>query len=454
MQRPAGAMAEHSPHGAVGADRPERGNLPGAGAAGQPAQDRSASANSLADLLWLLDQTRPIPPWLYPGGRRVTKRIRVAQLAYGWARLLGYRLRGESCAIVEGSGLAYTAGWVTAGVAEGWRKAARSTSRLEPFIPVACRRAAFADVFRTIGIDPAAELSALPHENGHLVFRGRKGGVPCIVHYGRDPRSRATVMRHAHGLKAARDRLGDTLPGLLPELLAFENTPPAVRFVEQDLSGVAPPIASLSVADLDRMTRAALEPPYRAYQRFFPRRRLSAASSVLDDLGQLIDALPQYGAHLLPSLAALKNWSGLGRLTGVPSHGDYAPRNVLFSEDYSRAVGIYDWEWFWDDGVAGFDALKMTLEIRAERERKTLIPVLAAFLRGQGLDDAVSRDVRLVGELFDLPVADLWHIGLLIWLRILWIACVVQEPDSPAWLEQAVRLPAQAVAARGPADAA
>jgi hypothetical protein len=193
------------------------------------------------------------------------------------------------------------------------------------------------------------------------------------------------------------------------------------------------------------VTGAALEPLFAIYRHQDTSTKTSPDPFIDGGLLELIEVLPEYRRYLEPPLELVQKWIAARKPQRVPTHGDYAPRNLLFAEDYSRVVGIIDWEWFSACGIAGFDALKFLLELHASYWNRSMFQILSDFLRGRRVHNFPVNATRVVGHTYELVPDDLWHLGVLIWLHLLWTGCVVTKPVSRRWLDDAVMVPAQAI---------
>jgi hypothetical protein len=410
-----------------------------------------AASDALEELVRLISPGSTVPRRLFPGGQFVTRTIRLSQLVLGCVQLLMLVLKCKSVAMIHGQGLAFLNGWIDVTVGSTARTAWASISRLQPFLAVSASSKAFFEIAIGIGIDPDISLKSLPSQSGHVIFSGRRNGLQCIVHYGSASASRAAVTRHTIGLSEAHIMFGRDLPGLLPKIYSAKDDGKIAILVQEKLAGSEPTIAFCSDMQLARITEASLNPPYALYQHASSRREFDG-NAALRELSQLAGALTRHELYqcIVPAIRFLRTWFSGRRLQAVPAHGDYAPRNLLLDQGCSRVVGIIDWEWFWEGGVVGYDALQLILEIHALRRRTTLINALAEFLGRDFSDGFLSRHAEYLCKAYDMRPTDLWHVGVLIWLRVLWTGCVVTAPVTQQWLENAITVPAAAITRLGP----
>ena len=410
-----------------------------------------AASDALEELVHLISPGSTVPRRLFPGGRFVTRTIRLSQLVYGCIQLLMLVLNRKSVAMIHGQELAFLNGWIDVTVESTAQTTWASISRLQPFLAVSASSKAFSEVATAIGIDPDISLKSLPSQSGHVIFSGCRNGLPCIVHYGSASASRAAVTRHSNGLSEAHIKFDRALPGLLPKIHLAKDDGMIAVLVQEKLAGIQPTIASFSEIQLAEITEASLNPPYALYRHASSQQEFDG-NAALRDLSQLTGALTRHDLYqcIVPAIRSLKTWFSERRLQAVPAHGDYAPRNLLLDQRCSRVVGIIDWEWFWEGGVAGYDALQLILEIQALRRRTTLINALAEFLGRDFSDGFLALHTEYLCKAYDMRPTDLWHVGVLIWVRVLWTGCVVTAPVTQQWLENAITVPAAAIARLGP----
>jgi hypothetical protein len=315
--------------------------------------------------------------------------------------------------------------------------------RAQPFVLVPMSRDSFSSVFERLCIDREPALRSHLSEYSHLAFRGRRAGMPCIVHLGLTKASQENVSRHLQGLSRAHTAIGSVLGDILPKILVADVTAEMCLLVEHEVFGetLKGPVSPCKLSDI---MHAAMEPLTKIQQT---SRRSSGeyyADLIMRELSLLEKAIPEYNSQIRSGLARLQEWIVSRDIVTVPTHGDYAPRNLFFLEDYSAVSGILDWEWYWNEGPIGFDAIKFMLEVQVIQEGKTIFQILADFLsEPEGAKFAALR--AAAGGCLPTSVSDLWHIALLIWLRILWMGVAVTEPVSPEWLRNAVMLPAIAM---------
>ena len=79
-------------------------------------------------------------------------------------------------------------------------------------------------------------------------------------------------------------------------------------------------------------------------------------------------------------------------------------------------------------------------------KRGALIKALADFIEKRTIDASLSRQLQIVEVTYGMSRDDLWHIAIMIWLRVLWMGCVETCPPTPEWLDDAVVTPARAIA--------
>jgi len=94
--------------------------------------------------------------------------------------------------------------------------------------------------------------------------------------------------------------------------------------------------------------------------------------------------------------------------------------------------------------------LQLILEIQALRRGTTLINALAEFLGRDFSDGFLALHTEYLCNAYDMRPTDLWHVGVLIWLRVLWTGCVVTAPVTQQCLENAITVPAAAIARLDP----
>jgi hypothetical protein len=373
------------------------------------------------------------------------------QVAFTAAQLLALPFGGRSAAAIHGARLAYQNGWVQITLHPRWRVLADALVHLQPVVVVPLPDGEDSAFFTRTGLDPDRPLASFINQNGHPVIRGTRHGLPCVIHYGRAPASRASVRRHTRGLADALTVLGPALPGLLPSVYLEHDGADCALVIQQELSGKPAPVVELSEQQLDQVTRAALVPLQAVHRAAVASSDTFDTRFIDEEMAELLAALPEYRDCIEPALTVLRRWISQRPLPCVPAHADYAPRNLLFDAALAQVVGIVDWEWFWGRGCAGFDALQLVLEVHAAHQQRTLTSVLAAFLGGSANDPFLATHLAAVREMFGLSPDDLWHIAILIWLRVLWMGCVETDPSTAQWLEDAVTKPARAIAATQPA---
>jgi hypothetical protein len=413
--------------------------------------DPAASGFMQHDALWelarLFDPQPSIPVRLYCGTPHIGKSARLAQILFGAARLVELALRRKTVAIIHGPGLPYRSGWVDITSEHVWQSAARSALRLQPCVPLAVAANA-AEHLTRLGLDPAG-LRALLSHNDHLVFKARHNGRPCVVHYGASADCRDTVVRHANGLSGARADLGATIGAMLPTIGRSVADARCAICIQQMLDGVAAPARFADSESVAPFVQACMIPLTQIWQTHAAQGQWFGRHFIDMELGRLPGVLPEYQVLLKRAVAQLGAWASAGRRPAVPTHGDYAPRNLLFEPGYARVCGIIDWEWYWNDGIIGFDPLKLLLEIEAMQQGTTIINTLADALRTRCASPFLQHHLGSLVAAHHITTEDIWHIVLLIWLRILWMGCVVTRPVSRAWLDNAVQAPMQAIEASG-----
>lgn len=406
---------------------------------------KSRGSSSVRELVAFLDPHTSVPARLYPGGRRVTAITRIAQIAFGWVRFLALVLNRRPMAIIHGHALAYTRGWVQISTQHPWQLAITSAIKPDPFLPVRMSPDHARMTFDRIGIDSSPTLLAYPHENNHIVFRGHRHGRACIVHYGSSPSSIETVKRHATGLRSAHITLGAVLPGLIPEILHYNESNESILLIEQQIPGMSPLLDSQSESQLLMILTAGLKPLQQIYFHSSKMDYMSTKTFIDSELHRLNDILPKYRHYIMPALRSLQTWATDRKIPSVPTHGDYAPRNLFFNSDLSQVKGIIDWEWFCACGPVGFDALKFLLEMQAASEGVDLFWTLHRFIQFRTLTGPWAFGISLLCDSFSLSKRDLWHIAILIWLHVLWVGCVVTDPDNEQWIRNAFSFPANAI---------
>ncbi|HEX4078388.1 MAG TPA: phosphotransferase [Rhizomicrobium sp.] len=398
---------------------------------------------SVQELVTFLVAKPIIPRRLYPGGAKVTWFVRIAQIAFGWSQLAALRMQRRSIAVIYGSKLAYSSGWVTATMDRINHVALLCLQQGQPFVPVPMSGAHFVSVFERLGIDYRSSLLSYLSDHSHLAFRGYRADVPSIVHFGLTKESQGNVKRHLSGLSRAHASIGSVIGGIIPRVLFSNELTGNSVLVEDELRG-ATLEGPLSRPDIAEIVRVAMA-PLQAIQRMSSKPAGDDyAESMLRELSLLEKAVPNYCTPIRCGLARLKEWMKSQIIQTVPTHGDYAPRNVFFSEKFSAVRGIVDWEWYWEDGPVGFDAVKFLLEVEAIQERTSIIRILAQFLEVPETVNCAAAEALICDKISSSSVSYLWHIGLLVWLRILWMGVVVTKPVSDEWLRDAVLLPALA----------
>lgn len=426
--------------GSLLAEDTQRSNLGFACAGGDAAWLRPSAA--LVDLVSLINPQAHFPYGLYSGRRsKFAKPKRLCQIAFGYMRLASIRLSGRAAAILYGPNLSNAAGWVRVIPSPRWRKELSPSEWKQAFIPVPLQAGGPPSVLTALGLDPADEFVALINQNGQLVIRGMWRGKPCVMHYGANATGRQCVQRHRRGAEEALSTMGEAIGELIPDFWFESDSHDAYAYVERRVDGAIVDIAGLTEADLTRFVALALKPLQLVHDRAVSNGR-TANDAFIGELSPLSSIVPHARSEVDAGLELLRQWVGTRRPLAVPAHGDYAPRNLFVDGD--KVTGIIDWEWFWVDGVAGFDALKLALEVEALKRRTDVTEVIAKFLANSPMGGEFDRRIGLVGTLFGLSSEDLRHLAVLIWLRVVWMGCVMTLPKGPEWFEM-VLAPASSI---------
>ncbi|MFN8446527.1 MAG: phosphotransferase [Caldilineaceae bacterium] len=157
--------------------------------------------------------------------------------------------------------------------------------------------------------------------------------------------------------------------------------------------------AQLTLVD-DRLLASWVWQPIETLKRLYPGRNGQAAQATLDRLAEFL------GTHLRGKLLAVGT-----------THGDFAPCNLLFSEDSATLTGIVDWEQALTEDLPMLDLLFLLLTTRAQLEQRELGNLVEQLLASASWSEPeqsllTSAQNQLPGE--PLPMSILL---LLTWLR-------------------------------------
>jgi hypothetical protein len=388
----------------------------------------------LANLICLLNPSTSVPLSLYPrDSSLITRRLRALQLVFGYLRLVLLRISGQRTAVIEGMNLAYHEGWVRVTIRLGsWKRL--STSKIsEPFIPVPLPAKGRSELLEIFGSDPDSGFDVFLSPNGHLVIRGTWEREPCIVHYGGGSQARDAVLRHASGARRARVALIE-IRHLIPQSCFELDGECAYVYGERQVLGAMLNPATLSNINLAHSIFDAIAPLQQIHESAAKVGRTFTTSFIDDELIRVPARIPNASTEIRLAIDCLRRWTKRRRPLSVPTHGDYAPRNLFFLD--RQLSGVMDWEWFWENGIAGFDALTLILEIEASKRRSSIVAVLTGFLNSTLSSDEFASRIALIRTRFLLSVDDLYHLAILLWLRILWVGCVMTVPAGPRWINR------------------
>lgn len=378
----------------------------------------------------------------FPGGRVVGSRLRGLQLAGGMAKFLLLALQRRNAAIIHGPHLAYSAGIVEITNEETAAKAAKLFFSGNPFLPIAISKAEFACVFDQLGLDRGKALHVFLNRNHHVAIFGERRGSPCMVHFAGDDYGERGVQRHALGLEGACTALGAILGNMLPKILIDETKRGRGLLIQQRISGQPIAAEQLSPLEMESFLREALRP---LREMNLTRFETYIDVSFIDaEFRKVLDHVPYGHSEITSAIEIVLWWCSKRQIRAVPVHGDYTPGNLLFSADH-HLVGVIDWEWFWLNGCPGLDALQILFTAEAHLQKQTVFAVIAAFLKERRISSSLSTFLPIIGRMYGLSNDDLWHVAVLLWLRLLWMGCVVTIPNSTAWFERAITTPAAAI---------
>ena len=250
------------------------------------------------------------------------------------------------------------------------------------------------------------------------------GDLDLVIKHPSSAQGRQTLLRQCDNLRvlAADERLGDWRR-LLPRVVSCDLHGPLPLVAEECRPGVS---ASMLIRRHPDAARQIADAALTAISE------LHRATGVIEtvgesQLGRWVDAPladlrrelrlcnTGWGAAALETLRGRLHDGFVGRRILVSwTHGDFAPGNVIMSEDGRQVTGIVDWATARPDGPAPADGQLFRLALRRETRGQELGAVLVQALRGEIQLDAepgpATDGATRVGEDALLLLAWLRHV--------------------------------------------
>jgi len=259
-----------------------------------------------------------------------------------------------------------------------------------------------------------------------VAFVQSEGGGTAVFKTAKTKAAAQSLTRQANNLQTLRQHSGlNWLKPLLPAVLNRHNTRHGIALLEEKLPGL--PIKQV-INDTNH--KAILE---QAAIAIFPLHFYTAAPRTVDAA-----LFQQWVTSPLQTILTLPTWGGLAgsranhahhlrrilekELPGTAVttswiHGDFAPGNILTSEDGAAITGIIDWELAQPDGLPQIDLVQLFVTMRMLQTGEELGTVVNALYQS---DNWFSIEQDLLEQSFavlKMPAINKQTLLLLTWLH-------------------------------------
>jgi hypothetical protein len=316
----------------------------------------------------------------------------------------------------------------------------RSISKLEPIATCATSRSV-CELLSDLALDDDAAAHVLLCD-ALLVFFGRHQGRDAVAHWSMAAFRDRLVMQHADNLALLA---GSPIRAIVPNVLHRGILDERAVLVQTRLSGTRFDPASAGSTDIRDRLSQALEVLCVLGHEPTGRDR-PEATLFRQHLSDLPEQLPAYASSLRLALGRLSAWLDRRNLLPVRVHGDYGFHNILFSRA-GMICGVVDWDRLRQDGLPGYDALHLLMSCLNERGICSYPDFIIGLWRPEQRAPDFQRELEFWLASTGWTEADAAHIGLFLWLALLFHGCIETPPPDGGWLDRVAGQPASVLAA-------
>lgn len=285
---------------------------------------------------------------------------------------------------------------------------------------------------KKLRVDAQERLAFFITGNTTLVCSAKAGGTPAITYWTNTEKGCESVQRQHAGLACATPHVSASNLPHIPKILQFchlDKHEALLQVTEIDHAGTHHTKSAdlwLESVRLANYASCLFHPSPETSD--FPARLLRKVMAALDE---------KYLSPLLEIQPLLENWQTQRKPQKMPIHGDLWHSNALF-DAHHQVCGVIDWEWFSEDGMAGFDAMHCLVISHALLQKQGVFKTIRTVAAQDPKHQPLLHAIQSLGDTHAMGTQDVGALVCMVWLTVIFRSHIYTGPQSDQWLSEAI----------------